>query len=127
MTRLGAMVLAAALVVLAGCPEADCSGGAACRGDNGNCMKCETGTCNGGGTCSASVNGVACCVGGGGGGGATCGCGTQCNSNGICCPRLRQHLLLHTRRRALGGVHELPHLLSMRRRDPDPDPDRDPS
>lgn len=87
--RLIAIGLVAAALALSGCFEAPCSGGDACRGSNGNCMSCDSPyTCNSGGTCSSVVNGVACCTGGGGGGGGGgCGCGSQCNSNGVCCPK----------------------------------------
>ncbi len=90
--RFGAIVLLGLVAVLAGCGalKHDCSGGEACRGSNGDCMKCDAPySCNSGGTCSNTVNGVACCTGGGGGGGGGggCGCGTNCNSNGVCCPK----------------------------------------
>jgi hypothetical protein len=64
-----------------------------CRGDNGTCYSCSSGSAcsrNGGSNCSTSTSGVACCSsGGGGGGGGGCNCqpGNVYNySSGKCCP-----------------------------------------
>jgi len=86
------VALLAVVALVLGCdvPLHNCSGGASCLGNDGVCMSCPSPySCNSGGTCGNSIDGVACCTGGGssGGGSSGCGCGTNCNSNGLCCPR----------------------------------------